>query len=66
MSNMSKLRTSAAIASLLAFAPFSVMAGTPSVRVNLTATPSTALKHLPAGHDEMTFRGETAHRRWPI
>ena len=66
ISNLSKLRASAAVASLLAFAAGSAMAGTPPLRV-AAATPSQpVLKHLPAGHDEMTFRGETTRRSWPI
>ena len=62
----SALGASAAIASLLVLAPLPAMAGTAHLPINLAAPPSTALKHLPAGHDEMTFRGETSHRSWSV
>ena len=29
-------------------------------------SPTTTLKHLPAGHDELVFRGESAHRSWSV
>ncbi len=66
MSNITTLRASAAVASLLALSSLPAMAAAPPLQVVPAAAPSAVLKHLPAGHDELTFRGETTRRSWPI
>ena len=65
-SHVLKLRASAAVASLLALSSVPVMAGTTPLPAGPKTGQPTVLKHLPAGHDEMTFRGETARRSWPV
>ena len=69
MSILSKhlLKSSAAIASLMMLAATcsADAAAPPSTLFDGTAQPS-VLKHLPAGHDEMVFRGETAQRSWSV
>ncbi len=69
MSILSKhlLSSSAAIASLMILAATcSADAATPSSTLfDKTVQPS-VLKHLPAGRDEMVFRGETAQRSWSV
>ncbi len=69
MSILSKhlLKSSAAVASLMILAATcSAGAATPSSSLfDQTAQPS-VLKHLPAGHDELVFRGETAQRSWSV
>ena len=66
MPNITTLRASAAVASLLALSSLPAMAAAPPLQVVPAAAPSAILKHLPAGHDELTFRGETTRRSWPI
>ena len=69
MSILSKhlLTSSAAVACLtILAATHSAGAATPpSTLFDKTVQPS-VLKHLPAGHDEMVFRGETAQRSWSV
>ncbi len=69
MSILSKhlLKSSAAAASLMILAATgSAGAAAPSPTLfGGTAQPS-VLKHLPAGHDEMVFRGETDQRSWSV
>ncbi len=69
MSILSKhlLKSSAAIASLMILAAScSAHAAAPSSTMFGGTTQPSVLKHLPAGHDEMVFRGETDQRSWSV
>ena len=61
------LKSSAAVACLtILAATHGAAAATPSSALfDKTVQPS-VLKHLPAGRDEMVFRGETAQRSWSV
>ncbi len=62
---ISKLRASVALAALLAATSFPARAAVTLPEV-AKAGPAASLKHLPAGHDELVFRGESAHRSWSV
>ncbi len=72
-SRSSLLRASAAATLLLANAALPAAAG-PAPALALAPDAGTAagakatvpLKHLPAGRDELMFRGESAHRSWSV
>lgn len=64
-SRISKLRASVALAALLAATSFPARAAVTQPEV-VKAGPAASLKHLPAGHDELVFRGESAHRSWSV
>lgn len=61
-SKSSPLRASLAAASLLAFWPLSAGAAAPAPGF----APAAPIKHLPAGPEELVFRGESAHRSWSV
>lgn len=63
-SRIPKLRASFALATFLGATPLSAGAATSPEVAN--PEPATVLKHLPAGHDELVFRGESAHRSWSV
>ena len=65
ISRISKLRASVALTALLCATSLSARAAVTPPDVAAPA-PATALKHLPAGHDELIFRGESAHRSWSV
>ena len=57
-------KASAAVAALLAGA--APAAAAPAGPTPALAAPATTLKHLPAGQDQLTFRGELSHRTFSV
>ena len=56
------LRSCAVSALAMAMVPALALAATPP----LAAAPAVVIKHLPAGHAELTFTGENATRSWAV
>ncbi len=65
ISRIPKLRTSVALAALLGATSLSARAAVTLPEI-ARAGPAVSLKHLPAGHDELVFRGESARRSWSV
>ncbi len=56
----------AALASLLLAPSLTARAASTRPPESAVTSASTVLKHLPAGHDELVFRGESVRKSWPL
>lgn len=66
LSHKSLTRVSAAVAAVLAGTPTAMAAPATPAPAVVAPAPALALKHLPAGQEQLTFRGELSHRTFSV